>query len=60
MRESPISTRLGCMPTASFTEVRILADIGRQDPMLTPDEKVRIEQVFQPHAERLAFYRGVV
>ena len=54
----PVSTIvLGC---AGKEEVKVLADAGTQPfkPMPTREQR-QIEQIFHPHAKRLAFYRGV-
>jgi aryl-alcohol dehydrogenase-like predicted oxidoreductase len=48
---------VGC---STVGEVRTLADAGRQVDRLSEQERSQLMRAFEPHARRLAFYRGVV
>lgn len=37
-----------------------LADAGRDFVSLSDDEKLQLENVVEPYAKRLAYYRGVL
>jgi len=46
---------VGC---SSVHEVRTLALVGQDFEPMSPDEMKKVEELFAPHAQRLAFYRG--
>jgi predicted aldo/keto reductase-like oxidoreductase len=46
---------VGC---SSIQEVRTLAHAGQNFTPMSPDNMRRVEKLFEPHARRLAFYRG--
>jgi len=46
---------VGC---SSIQEVRTLAHVGKNFTPMSPDNMRRMEDLFAPHARRLAFYRG--
>jgi len=46
---------VGC---SSIQEVRTLAHVGRNFTPMSPDNMRRMEELFTPHARKLAFYRG--
>ncbi|MBU0987949.1 MAG: aldo/keto reductase, partial [Proteobacteria bacterium] len=48
---------VGC---SSAEEVGTLADTGRDFKPLSDDETAALLQVFEPYAQRLAYYRGVI
>ena len=48
---------VGC---SSAEEVATLADTARDFKPLTADENAQMLQVFEPYAQRLAYYRGVL
>lgn len=48
---------VGC---STADEVKVLADTGRDFQPLSDTEIYRLTQMFEPHAKRLAYYRGVV
>ncbi|MFC1829759.1 aldo/keto reductase [Thermodesulfobacteriota bacterium] len=48
---------VGC---STAEEVKTLADTGGDFKPLSDPEKSRLVQVFEPHAGRLAYYRGVI
>jgi aryl-alcohol dehydrogenase-like predicted oxidoreductase len=48
---------VGC---STVSEVRALADIGRDTKAFSEQERSHLLKVFEPHARRLAYYRGVI
>jgi aryl-alcohol dehydrogenase-like predicted oxidoreductase len=48
---------VGC---SSPTEVRALAEAGREPAPLSADEQDRLREIFRPYARKLAYYRGVM
>ena len=48
---------VGC---SSVHEVRTLAHVGQGFVPMSPDEMKKVEELFAPHARRLAFYRGTL
>jgi len=48
---------VGC---ATVDEVKTLAEVGRDGKPPSEEEKRQVVERFEPHARRLAFYRGVV
>jgi len=48
---------VGC---SRVSEVRTLADVGRDAEPLSAEERKHLMSVFKPYARRLAFYRGII
>jgi hypothetical protein len=48
---------VGC---SSAEEVDTLANTGRDFKPLSAEERSQLFNVFEPHAKRLAYYRGVL
>lgn len=48
---------VGC---SSVHEVRTLAHVGQDFVPMSPDEMKKVEELFAPHAQKLAFYRGTL
>ena len=48
---------VGC---STPSEVQILAEAARYTDPLPDSEKIRLNELFRPYAQRLAYYRGVI
>jgi aryl-alcohol dehydrogenase-like predicted oxidoreductase len=42
------------------SEVQVLAEAARYTDPLSESEKIRLNELFRPYAQRLAYYRGVI
>jgi len=56
-KTGPKITMVGC---SSAEEVSTLADTGRNFKPLSSEESSQLLKVFEPHAKRMAYYRGVL